>query len=131
MYLRISTSGEKIRWNRDGRTMGMHARKIGEGLAVVAGLFVFGCSTTLEVPSPQRPRGACIVTHNRGGNKLRERLSIVGEANADQWLVLYLDRIGEEFKKPFPLDKGAVTTLDCAQQTGFMNGADVPIWIPQ
>jgi hypothetical protein len=111
--------------------MGKSARMVVEGLAVVASLFVFGCSTALEIPSSQHPRGACIVTHNRGGNKLRERLSIVGEANADQWLVLYLDRIGEEFKKPFPLDKGAVTTLDCAQQTGFMHGADVPTWTPQ
>lgn len=123
--------GEVLKFLRKECTMGKSTRKVGRGLAVVASLFVFGCSTVLETPSPQRPRGACIVTHGKGGNKLRERLSIVGEANADQWLVLYLDRIGEEFKKPFPLDKGAVTTLDCAQQTGFMNGADIPTWTPQ
>jgi hypothetical protein len=111
--------------------MGNITRMVVEGLAVVASLFVFGCATVSETPSPQRPRGACIVTYGTNGNKFRERLSIVGEANEDQWLVLYLDRIGEEFKKPFPINKGAVTTLDCAQQTGFMNGADVPIWIPQ
>ncbi len=106
--------------------IGLRSRGTWGALLVMGGaLIVCSCGSARPDPTADHPRPACIITHNRAtGNKMRERVLIVGEVDAYRWLVLYRDREWQDaaFKQPFPLEKSSVSEVDCAQNVGFMEG---------
>ena len=66
------------------------------------------CCATLE-PSEAHPRPGCIITVNHAGNRVFERVTVVGEEDG-QWVALLIDQ-HDRLKVKLPKEK--VTFLGC------------------